>query len=349
MEHRSLRNACIVATVLVLAFFTFWELRIRSTKVGISYDDGAELWSHYRAKVYLPADQATVFIGSSRNKYDLDIETWEKRTGEKAIQLAFEGTSPVPALHDLADDPNFKGKLMIDVTEGLVLSTSPYYSKAIDGAIAYYKKQTPAQKFSFQVNRVLESQFVFLERDYFSIKALLNKIPLKERPGIQHEPYFPIDFGRITFGRQDKMSDRFVQDTNIQNQVKGIWAFFTKMSSTEPPPPQKSIDSIFTQIATDVKKIKARGGQVLFVRTPSSGPFLAGEKMVFPRDKIWDHILQITEAPGIHFSDYPSLAGFQCLEFSHLTPADAITYTNNLIDIIEAGKWWQFPHKSAGK
>src|SRR5882757_6289651 len=104
MKNTSLRNAALLALVLSIVFFSCWEYYLRAQGIGISYDDGPELWSAKRSEVYLPADKATVFIGSSRHKFDIDIDTWQSLTGEKAIQLAFEGTSPMPALDDLAND-----------------------------------------------------------------------------------------------------------------------------------------------------------------------------------------------------------------------------------------------------
>src|SRR5471030_86451 len=108
MTNSSLRNAALLALVLTIVFFSYWEYHLRSKGLGISYDDGPELWTNKRSEVYLPADKATVFIGSSRHKYDIDINTWQSVTGERAVQLAFEGTSPMPALDDLANDSLFK-------------------------------------------------------------------------------------------------------------------------------------------------------------------------------------------------------------------------------------------------
>lgn len=326
MKHAPLWKAGLLALVIVLLFFTFWEYHLRSQGLGISYDDGGPLWSDKRSQVYVPSDKATVFIGSSRHKFDLDIHTWQSVTGEKAIQLAFEGTSPLLALDDLANDTLFKGKLVIDVTEGLMFSLAPYYAMRIKGALGYYKKMTPTQRFSFQVNHVLESQLVFLDKDFFSLHALLSK-KIPARKGFMGEPDFPVEFGRVTFDRQDKMTDRFVHDTTLQNKVKGIWGLLSKMAASAPPPAKQQIDSIFAVVKTDIDKIRSRGGQVLFVRSPSTGPFREGEKMAFPRQLFWDRILASTGSPGIHFDDYPSLSQFQCPEFSHLTPADAVTYT----------------------
>jgi hypothetical protein len=105
--------------------------------------------------------------------------------------------------------------------------------------------------------------------------------------------------------------------------------------------PKSELDAIFKsdKIATD--KIKARGGQVLFVRTPSSGPYLQGENIVFPREKYWDRLLAETQCPGIHFMDYPAIAHFDCPEFSHLQLKDAVTFTKEFVKILNTVEGWK--------
>ena len=76
MPEKSLWRAAILMLVLVVLVIGGWELYLRSSGVTISYDNGKELWADKRAMVYEPADKATVFLGSSRIKYDLDIPTW---------------------------------------------------------------------------------------------------------------------------------------------------------------------------------------------------------------------------------------------------------------------------------
>ena len=344
MKNNNLIKAGTFTLLLVVTSVVSWEFYLRDKALPVSFDDGEELWSDKRAMVYEPADKATVIIGSSRNKYDFDIETWQSVTGDHIIQLSMEGNSPLPVLNDLANDNAFKGKLIIDVTEGLFFSTKPDNNEEPKKRIAYYHKRTPAQRFSFEVNHVLESQFVFLDKAYFSLNALLSGIKITNRPGVFVFPDFPLEFGRITFGRQNIMMDKFLVDTNLQNMVKGNWNFFRKMNK-EPPASGAKLDSILTKVKTDCNKIKNRGGEIIFVRTPSSGPYLAGEKKVFPRSQYWDKLLTITNCPGIHFEDYPAIAHFQCPEFSHLKHDDAIVFTKNIINILEQEKGWKFPDK----
>ena len=342
MKSSLFTKAALLMLVLVTASIVSWEVYVRNKGFDTSFDDMEALWANKRAMIYEPTERSTVFIGSSRIKFDLDINTWENLTGDHAIQLACVGSTPIPILENLADDNNFKGKLVIDVTEILFFSKSPHNSETPEKNLKYYLQHTPAQWVSFRLNHALESQFVFLDKKRLSLGAHLSNLRIPNRPGVFEFPIFPPDFGRVKFERQEYMTDRFLKDTNQQNQVKGIWAFFRKISK-EPPASGHKLDSIFEEVKIAVDKIRARGGQVVFVRTPSSGPFLAGEKMGFPREKYWDKLLAFTNCPGIYFEDYPAIAHFECPEFSHLSQPDAIIFTKNFIKILQEEKGWKFP------
>jgi hypothetical protein len=243
----------------------------------------------------------------------------------------------MPYLEDLANDKNFKGNLVIDVTEGLFFSEYKADDYLTNRRINYYKKITPTQRCSFLVNEALESQFVFLDQEYLSISAMLDHIKLSKRPGVFSDPLFPLDFDRTSFARQSLMDQRFLSDTSIQNQVKNIWLFCASVDTAAPISGRK-LDTMFNLVKSDVEKIKARGGQVLFVRTPSSGPYRQAEIHGYPRKEYWDRLLAATGCPGIYFEDYPGIARLECPEWSHLTPSDAIIYTRNLIRILQQEK-----------
>jgi hypothetical protein len=339
------RKAAIMTVLLVLATFTTWELYLRSHGVDISYDDGKELWADKRAHVNDDPAKTTVFIGSSRNKYDIDVATWKKLTGECVVQLAIEGNSPLPILDDLAADKKFKGKLVVDVTEGLFFSSSPNNTSDPADKVAYYKKRTPAERASFIINHALESQLVFLDKSHYSLNAMLDELRIPSRPGVFVFPIFPMEFERVKFSRQDYMTPKFLVDTNLQNQVKAIWDFFGRMNR-EPPAQGHKLDSIIASVKASVDRIRSRGGQVVFVRTPSSGKFRQIEKQLFPRDQYWEKLLAGTATPGIHFEDYPETSAFQCPELSHLAPADAVKWTTGLVGILEKEKGWVFPNRN---
>jgi hypothetical protein len=103
------------------------------------------------------------------------------------------------------------------------------------------------------------------------------------------------------------------------------------MGRNAPPPKQDPVPIILASVRNAVNKIRARGGEVFFIRTPSSGPFLMGEQHVFPRGKIWDGLLTTTQSKGFYYADDSATAHFTCPEWSHLSPSDAILYTKALI------------------
>src|SRR4029453_5776144 len=114
MRSRHFLKASILTFFLVVVFATSWEIYWRQRGFTTTYNDDKILWATKRKEVYKPPDQATVFIGPSRIKFDLDIPTWERFTGEEAVQLPIVGTSCRLILNDLAADQKLKGKLIID-------------------------------------------------------------------------------------------------------------------------------------------------------------------------------------------------------------------------------------------
>src|SRR6187402_3362162 len=101
MERTHLVKAGTLCFVIILGSLICWELYWRNQGFQPTYNDDKVLWASSRKEVYRSPDQATVFIGASRIKFDLDIPTWERLTDERAIQLAIVGTSCMLTLQDL--------------------------------------------------------------------------------------------------------------------------------------------------------------------------------------------------------------------------------------------------------
>ncbi|RWY49318.1 hypothetical protein [Mucilaginibacter gilvus] len=333
-------KSLLLALALTVSAAVCWELFLRSKGLKPNFDDGPELWANSRAMVYQPSNKATVFIGSSRIKYDLDIPTWESATKTQAVQLAMVGSSPRALLTNLANDPEFKGRLVVDITEVLFFSQSPRLAISPMAGINYYTKRTPAQAASFAVDKYLEANLVMLNQDFYSLNGLLTHLYVPNRMGVYAGLDFPVGFGETAYSRQTAMSAAFLADTNRINKVRGIWGFVAKMDPT-PPVTGKALDVILASVKQDVDKIKARGGDVVFLRTPSSGPFFMGESMGYPRAKYWDRLIVTTGCKGVFFKDYPALANLVCPEFSHLKPSDAVVYTNGMIAALKQQTDWK--------
>lgn len=339
-------KAGILTLILVTGFVLFWEGYWRSHGFTISYNDDKQLWAHERKNIYEPKDISTIIIGSSRIKFDLDLATWEKLTGDKPVQLSLVGTSPRPLLHDLANDEHFKGKVIMDVTEAIFYGrdTKRRNRRAME-SIDFYKKATPSERASSRIDFGLESKFVFLEEDKFSLNSLLDEIQLPKRKGLFQPPVFPKEFEMSDFDRHTHMTPMFLADTNLQKRQRQNWIILGALDTT-PAIKGDTLEAVFKDIKTDIDKIRSRGGEVIFVRTPSSGGYLKTEKLVYPREQYWDRLLAYTNTPGIHFSDYPAISNFVCPEWSHLKPEDGVTFTTNLVNILRE-KGWTFSKQSS--
>ncbi|HEX6223501.1 MAG TPA: hypothetical protein VFZ52_03785 [Chryseolinea sp.] len=347
METRYLVQTSILTLALVIATIVSLEMYWRVRGFTPTYNDDKVLWSTTRKQVYKPADEATVFIGGSRIKFDLDVPTWEKLTGEKAIQLAIVGTPGRLILRDLANDKNFKGKLIIDVAEAQFFSfpDSARRDRLAREALAYHYDETPAQKASAYINYFLESRLVFLEEGKYGLTSLLNDLKLTNRPGVNVSPgvFTPKEFGVVDFNRQTSITPMFLANPKLQQRQKEFWTRGIKMAS---PIKGDTLHIFLEQTKKAIEKIRARGGTIVFVRPPSDGPYIEMENRLYPRQKYWDYLLEYTNIPGIHYADYPGTANLICAEWSHLSRQDAAIYTSQLVKILEEEKGWTFPKKS---
>jgi hypothetical protein len=93
----------------------------------------------------------------------------------------------------------------------------------------------------------------------------------------------------------------------------------------------QAIEARFGDAAAAVKRIRARGGKVVFVRLPVCGDLKKLEDRATPRAGPWTRLLKESGAPGIYFEDYPELASFVCPEWSHLSAPDSVVFTHRLI------------------
>jgi hypothetical protein len=350
MRSNQFVKAAILTVALLAIFTASWELYWRSRGFHATYNDDKVLWASKRKEVYKPADQATVFIGPSRIKFDIDVPTWETLTGEKAIQLAIVGTSFRLVLNSLANDQKFAGKLIIDATEFSTFSGVALRDRQAAQAVEYYKKETPSQNASSAIDHAFESQLVFLEEGKFGLNALLYGMDMPNRKGVAviGAYGFPKEFSVCSFERQSYMTSMFLSNERLQKIQQNNWLkrgpWITKCLSDKKVRGLRgdSLVMVFDEIKKGIDKIRARGGQVVFVRPPSSGAYKTAEAIVYPRTEYWDKLLAYTNTPGIYYADYPETANFVCPEWSHLSPKDAVVYTKNLVRILQNEKGWKF-------
>ena len=132
----------------------------------------------------------------------------------------------------------------------------------------------------------------------------------------------------VTAAQFQSMTDQATRDP------QAFWAEQSKRIAWIKPPTQAMQDAIIAEIAAQVRAIRARGGEVVFVRSPSDPPLLDIENKRYPRAATWDSLLAATGAPGIYWADDPELARLHTVELSHLGKADRAPFTRRLVALI---------------
>ena len=93
-----------------------------------------------------------------------------------------------------------------------------------------------------------------------------------------------------------------------------------------------------------IEKIRARGGEVVFIRPPSAGAYYDRESRNTPRVATWDRLLAETGAFGIHFEDYPEMQGLELPEMSHLSRESATRFTRACVGVLMKNSPWLAAH-----
>jgi hypothetical protein len=321
-----------VAALLFLAGFAGWEVYWRGQGFYPSYRNSEGLWAMTRRQVDRPGHRATVIIGSSRALFDNDLEAWEEETGVLPIQLALEGTNPRPVLTRLAADPDFVGLLVVGVTPPLFFMPEVGYREA---AIERYESETPSQWMSQRISMPLEQVLAFYSFDTKLFTVLKRQTWWPARSGVRIDREVR-KLSNMRRTRQSPLWEKLEYDPAYAALARDIWREF--LDNPPPPPPadeaKKMFDTMIAELQRDVEAIRARGGEVVFVRYPSAGHFLEVETRAFPRERFFDLVVDRVDAVGIHFDDHPELQDVTIPEWSHISSRDSPRFTRALIRIL---------------
>jgi hypothetical protein len=212
--------------------------------------------------------------------------------------------------------------------------------------IPFYHKESPSQRVGNWLSReFIEPYFAFDDFD-FALGAVLKRQAWPQRPGLP--VHFPVR--KLLVQDADRNSylwSKLETDADYRELARTIWA----QRFDGPPPPfmdtpeklQKIVDAQIQRAVEAVAKLRARGVPVIFVRPPTAGRYLEFDNKVFARERTWDVLLARTGAPGIHYTDYPELQGYDLPEWSHMTKAEAERFTAALVAIIDRDFWKPAP------
>ena len=329
----------LFAMVLFLVSMLAWEGYWRAFGATPAYRNSDGLWTLQRRRIDHGEGDATVLLGSSRMLSDVQLPVWERLSGRRPIQLALEGTSPLVPLEQLADDPDFTGVALVDVTPQL-FGGGAFSGGVRASAFKRYREEGPSQKIGQWLSmRVLEPYLAFYDPDFALDKVIRRQLWWPLRPGMEDKRAVRKLFvGEID--RNTRLWPKVERDPQYLAMARDTWVRLNW--GAKPPTPEK-LKKLYAQreptlqrVAAAVAKLHARGATVIFIRHPVTGPYAAFDGKTAPRADTWDALLARTGAPGIHFEDYPQLQGYTLPEWSHMSGTEADRYTAALYPLVAA-------------
>ncbi len=331
--QRPWRAICLAAFGAALILTACWEVfwRGRGFEAG-DFNNTNALWADARRNA---VGDATVMIGSSRILFDIDLDIWEEISGVRPVQLALEGTSPRIFLKDLAEDEKFKGLVIVGVTAPIFF---PRDGGQRAGALKYAREQSLAQRADQILMLELEKRLAFID-EQTRLKRQFAIWPFPLREGMK--PRFdPRKLETLGPDRNAQMWARVENDARYQDEARQQWLIGFQRLAPPPGPdgkpaamPDAAIDAVIAEVKANVDKIRARGGDVAFMRLPYTGPWQEMEDGGFPRQRFWDRLIAGVDAAGVTFQDYPELQGYILPEWSHLSASEAERYTRAVTPI----------------
>ncbi|MCB1189105.1 MAG: hypothetical protein H7A23_22775 [Leptospiraceae bacterium] len=325
------RNVLIITVI----FFVCWEIFWRHMGFISVHDDNKDLWADKRLQASQIGKESIIIIGSSRVFYGIDTVRLSELTKQPVIQLAINGSSPLPILEDLSQDQNIKGLIICGIVPNFYFNLRTI--RKSDEYINYAKNRTIADRFSHFLNFNLEKIFVYPSKKELGFQLILNGAINWDRKNT--EVRVPPQVSRqLTFmdaERRAKLPEIVFHSPSFlfQLQKKLIQGMNLDEIVNE-----QQLKIILERTRKSVQILQKRGVKIAFLRMPSTKEYLKREKTHLSREKFWDALIHSSGAPGIHFEDYESLRNFDCIDYSHLKSTDATLFTEHLLEILQQKK-----------
>ena len=315
----------LTVLMLVVLLTGLWEWQMRRLELvpgdlSATYD----VWAEQRRQVDA-RDVPVALIGDSRILYDTDLDRVVQLTGVRPLQLGIAGGSGLPILEDLADDVHFKGLAIVGMAEGSYFDThfTPIRSQR---ALELSRWESPSKRASYQIERVLVKGLAMLD-DSYQLSEIVFHLDPDWRPGVRG-PYHDVwKIGETNADGQARVWRRLEHDRQLSGHARSVWHQLFSPAPLE----EREIQPILVRSKVAVDKIRARGGDVVFLRPPSGPDIRAIEDKHLPRTRGWDPLLAYTHANGVHGDDLPAAQNLILPEGSHLSRACATVFTDSYI------------------
>ena len=296
-------------------------LEVNARRVGLhagDLDNSEVEWVKQRIR----SDSAQVaIVGDSRILFDTDLDRFEALTGVRPVQLAIHGTSPLTLLEDAASNEHFRGLLIVGLADTM-------FFQPFDGYGGYVRRRgdftSPSGRIGIEIDHALQRRLAFLDSNH-RLSVVAHRLDPDFRPGVEGPKHDIWKVSEVGEDRATSMWPRVEYDHAYRARTRWAWKGFKDKFPYTPQLIAKGL--VRAKIA--VGKIRARGGEVVFVRPPSAPQLRVNEEAQLPKAKGWDRLLVHTRSVGVHTDDLPSeVQNLTLPEWSHLNRKCATVFTD---------------------
>lgn len=313
------RGYWLVVGVIFVGSLAALEGAWRVLGFSPSITDDEALWAQQRSRVERAGADTLVILGRSRIHQAFVPEAFQEAAPDsKYIQLAMGANHPMASLRDLAENTDFAGTVVVSCTAP---SFMPELWEQQAGHLDFYHREWgPWKRLIRKLRTTFENRLALLLPD-----VMLQRIGTDLLRGDVPKQFLwtrPDRSQVVDYHRADLAAFTASQQVTLERNM----ANYVSLDGYQEWP------SYLTEVFGWVDAIQARGGQVLFLRMPTSGHYRATEEQHFPREQFWDVMAAASPVETLHFEDHPVLREMVCAEGTHLHREDAVVFTRILTE-----------------
>lgn len=217
----------------------------------------------------------------------------------------------------LADDNDFRGIVICDML-------APYLRRSVwDHQREFYNYPAgPRQRVEAALRACVQDHLSFNNNRTGVLAALKclvesGQLPRSEPVRMRADRSLAIDFAAIA---------------DLEVYKRDDVSYYRRLYEDTTHPDIDDLRDELQEISDFVRRIQARGGQVIFLHMPSSGDRLQLEEEFHPKARYWDHFASMCSGIFIHATQLAGERGLSCPDNSHLDADGATRLTTLLVD-----------------
>lgn len=288
--------------------------------------DSMSLWSQQRDRVYARERTPLVLLGASRIQLGIEMPLLRQLLpAYRPVMLAINGHYPLAALRDLADDEAFRGVVLCDIESR---GFEPVHREMQQPYVDYYRTRwTP----SGRLHRLLLTfwqQHALIANPDFGALASLRRWWTGGAPWKSYVRY-----------RRDRSGEADYAGFDAAPYAKAFADGYAQLLASAPPQPPERWLAGLAPVHDWVARIRARGGEVIFYNTPSSGALQTLADTAYPDAQYWSRLGAALDAPTLDYREVPALNALSLPDGSHLDYRDKAAYTRTLVQALVERGW----------